>query len=93
LNTNNLLHTTAAKIHWGRWLDKLYFSILHLFYRGTTMLLRTPRRFLAAGVVQHFTNDDLPLNFGTNGKNESELNKKTKLHILSTLLYTFNTKR
>ncbi|SDD33981.1 hypothetical protein, partial [Williamwhitmania taraxaci] len=34
-------------------LDKLYFSILHLFYRGITTLLRTPQRILAATVVRH----------------------------------------
>jgi len=43
---------TAAKNHWGRRLDKFYFSILHQFYRGTTMLLRTPQRFLAANVSE-----------------------------------------
>jgi len=41
---------TAAKNHWGNELDKFYFCILHLFYRGITTLLRTPQRFLAANV-------------------------------------------
>lgn len=46
------MRITAAKNHWGRWLDKLNFSILALFYCGTEMLLRTPQRFLAANVVR-----------------------------------------
>jgi hypothetical protein len=44
---------TAAKIHWGRRLDEFYFSILHFFYRGTRLLLRTPQRILAANVVHN----------------------------------------
>ena len=44
------LPITAAKNHWGRRLDKFYFSILATFYRGTSLLLRTPQRFLAANV-------------------------------------------
>jgi len=44
---------TAAKIHWGRRLDKILFCILATFYRGTTTLLRTPQRFLAANVSVH----------------------------------------
>ena len=72
---NKVLLVTAAKNHWGRWLDKILFSILATFCRGTTKLLRTPQRFLAANV-------------GTNAKKQNRNMKSIFIFFLCILYLT-----